>query len=137
MRIVMISDTHFGDPMCTLVDHEALMEHQTLKRGKKYNAFFEKAGQNNDYLILLGDIIDFSIVGYANAYKVAKAFFHLIKQDKIAKHVAHRGASDQHYLPGRQGTASKAVPLVGAGIYRRSQGQEKQRVSTARGHRCC
>lgn len=89
MRIVIISDTHFGDPMCTLVDHEALMEYQSVKRGKKYSAFFEKAGQNNDYLILLGDIIDFSIVGYANAYKVAKAFFRLIKQDKIAKSIIY------------------------------------------------
>jgi UDP-2,3-diacylglucosamine pyrophosphatase LpxH len=83
MRIVMISDTHFGDPMCTLVDHE------TLAPGKKYKEFVEKAGQNNDYLVLLGDVIDFSIVGYAKAYTVAKAFFGMIKRDKIAKSIIY------------------------------------------------
>ena len=83
MRIVMISDTHFGDPMCTLVNHD------TLAPGKAYKNFTEKAGQENDYLVLLGDIIDFSIVGYAKAYTVAKAFFRLIKQDKIAKSIIY------------------------------------------------
>ena len=83
MRIVMISDTHFGDPMCTLVDNE------TLAPGEKYEKFVEKAGKNNDYLVLLGDILDFSIVGYAKAYTVAKAFFRLIKQDKIAKSIIY------------------------------------------------
>ena len=83
MRIVMISDTHFGDPMCTLVDNE------TLAPGEKYEKFVEKAGENNDYLVLLGDIIDFSIVGYAKAYTVAKAFFRLIKEEKIAKSIIY------------------------------------------------
>ena len=83
MRIVIISDTHFGDPMCTLVNHD------TLAPGKKYKEFVAKAGQNNDYLVLLGDIIDFSIVGYAKAYTVAKAFFGMVKQDKIAKSIIY------------------------------------------------
>jgi UDP-2,3-diacylglucosamine pyrophosphatase LpxH len=83
MRIAVISDTHFGDRMCALVTHD------TLAPGKAYKKFVEKAGQNNDYLVLLGDIIDFSIASYADAYKVAKAFFHMIKQDNIAKSIIY------------------------------------------------
>jgi hypothetical protein len=83
MRIVMISDTHFGDPMCALVNHD------TPAPGKAYEKFKEKAGQNNDYLVLLGDIVDFSIVGYVKAYTVAEAFFEMIKRDKIAKSIIY------------------------------------------------
>lgn len=77
MRMAIVSDTHFGDQMCTLVDHDKPFEGDGSPRpGVKYGAFVEKAGTDNDYLILLGDIFDFSIVGYARAYEMAKAFFY-------------------------------------------------------------
>ena len=83
MKFAIISDTHFGDPMCTLVDHK------TLSKGKKYDKFVKAAGVNNDYLILLGDIFDFSIASYSEAYRVAKAFFLQINKDDIAKNIIY------------------------------------------------
>jgi DNA repair exonuclease SbcCD nuclease subunit len=88
--MAIVSDTHFGDPVCTLVDHDKPFEGDgSPRQGVKYDAFVEKAGTENDYLILLGDIFDFSIVGYARAYQMAKAFFLLIKRDRIAKSIIY------------------------------------------------
>jgi UDP-2,3-diacylglucosamine pyrophosphatase LpxH len=90
MKIALISDTHFGDPMCTLIDHhQPFYQNGYPKPGPKFKAFKEKAGESNDYLILLGDIFDFSIVDYAKAYKVAKAFFRLVKRHNIAKSIIY------------------------------------------------
>ena len=44
---------------------------------------------NNDYLILLGDILDFSVTSYENAYKAGKTFFSLIKKDNIADQIIY------------------------------------------------
>ncbi len=82
MRIAIISDTHFGDPMCTLVDSQG-----ELRPGPKYEDFKNAAGKDNDYLILLGDVLDFSIAKYQDAYKTAKFFFLQIQEDKIAREI--------------------------------------------------
>lgn len=83
MKLAFISDTHFGDPMCTLVNH------RTLRKGAKFDSFAEATGRNNDFLVLLGDIFDFSITSYEEAYKRAKIFFQLVKQHKIAKNIIY------------------------------------------------
>ncbi len=83
MKLAMISDTHFGDRLCTLVDHDQ------LKIGPKFEAFAQAAGQNNDYLVLMGDIFDFSISNYDTAYRRARVFFNLIKSRKIAKNIIY------------------------------------------------
>lgn len=86
MRIAIISDTHFGDPMCTLVERD--------KNGKpvigaksRYHELKEAAGEGNDYVIVLGDILDFSIADYQTAYEFAKVFFLQMQKDKIAKEI--------------------------------------------------
>ncbi len=84
MRIAIISDTHFGDPMGTLI---VCNTRGNLVMGPKYKDFRNAAGQDHDYLILLGDIFDFSIVNYHEAFDVAKAFFLQIKRDHIAKEI--------------------------------------------------
>ncbi len=89
MRISIISDTHFGDQMGTLIEYD---ENGTLDKGRLYDKFHEAVGKNNDYLVLLGDILDFSIVGYVEAYQVAKKFFELILNDEVAKEII--------YIPG-------------------------------------
>lgn len=83
MKFAITSDIHLGDPMCTLIDH------QTLNKGDKYESFLRATGINNDYLILLGDILDFSITPYCETYQVAKAFFKYIKDDGIAKYIIY------------------------------------------------
>ena len=89
MNIAIVSDTHFGDPMSTLFKKDDAGE---IVKGSKYTQFREAVGQNNDYLILLGDIIDLSIESYKNAFDVAKGFFLQIKNDNIAKEII--------YIPG-------------------------------------
>jgi UDP-2,3-diacylglucosamine pyrophosphatase LpxH len=83
MRVAIISDTHFGDKECTLVNYD------DFGRGPKYASFAESAGQDNDFLILLGDIFDFSISSYEIAYKYARPFFQWILEDKIAKNIIY------------------------------------------------
>jgi predicted phosphodiesterase len=85
MRIAIISDTHFGDPMCTLVERK----NGKISVGDKYKDLKDSIGTNNDYLILLGDILDFSIVNYQEAYEHAKVFFLQIQKDKIAKEIIY------------------------------------------------
>ena len=58
MRLVVISDTHFGDPMGTLI----VENNGSYKPGEKFEQFSKAAGKNNDYLVLLGDIFDFSLL---------------------------------------------------------------------------
>jgi len=83
MQFAVISDTHFGDENCTLVNHN------TLKKGDKFDEFYDIVGQGNDYLILLGDIFDFSITDYATSYEVAKIFFKLVQKNNIAKAIIY------------------------------------------------
>jgi UDP-2,3-diacylglucosamine pyrophosphatase LpxH len=87
MRIAVISDTHFGDPLCTLVTNGHDGEPQL---GPAYPALRNAVGKV-DYLILLGDILDFSVASYERAYKQAQVFFRAVQRD-IAQQIV--------YLPG-------------------------------------
>jgi predicted phosphodiesterase len=52
--------------------------------GPAYKAFRDAVGRV-DYLILLGDIFDFSVTSYEAAYKQAKVFFKRLQEDHLAK----------------------------------------------------
>jgi len=90
MKFVITSDTHFGDDSCALV---AKNNEGVIERGCKYNAFKDAVKPNpeteNNYLILAGDIFDFSIASYKKAYEYGRAFFNFIKEDKIAKEIIY------------------------------------------------
>lgn len=79
MKLAFISDTHFGDTNCTLINHAK------MTKGAKFDAFAAAAGTDNDFLVLMGDIFDFSVSSYEDTYKRAKAFFELVKTENIAK----------------------------------------------------
>ena len=85
MKLAIISDTHLGDPLCSLVKKDG----DNYIEGNKYNEFRESAGTGNDYLILLGDILDFSVTSYANTYRAGKTFFSLVQRDKIADQIIY------------------------------------------------
>ena len=85
MKIAVISDTHLGDPLCTLVEQKG----SDFTAGVMYDKFKDASGSYNDYLVLLGDILDFSVATYENAYKAGKAFFSLIKEDSIADQIIY------------------------------------------------
>lgn len=57
--------------------------------GPKYEEFKKTAGDQNDFLILVGDIFDFSITSYDKAYRCAKVFFEQTKKDNIAKEIIY------------------------------------------------
>lgn len=83
MRMAILSDTHFGDPLCALVDHESMTP------GSHYRKFREAAGRNNDFLVLVGDILDFSITDYRTAHRAAAVFFRQIQQDNITRSIIY------------------------------------------------
>jgi len=90
MKIVIISDTHFGDPMCGLVRRSDGGAGYDIYN--KYEEFKNKVGTQNNYLVLLGDIFDFSIAKYADAYNASQVFFSRIVEDNIADEII--------YIPG-------------------------------------
>jgi UDP-2,3-diacylglucosamine pyrophosphatase LpxH len=89
LKLVIISDTHFGDPDCTLFVRG---RNNKPVPGVKYQQFLKKAGKKNDYLVLVGDIMDFAISSYEKAYDIARAFFIQIQKDNIADQII--------YIPG-------------------------------------
>ncbi len=86
MRLALISDTHFGDPLCTLINTTPAGR---LVPGPRFKDFQEASGTNNDYLILLGDILDFAIQSYSRAYDVAREFFLMVQQERIARQMIY------------------------------------------------
>ncbi len=85
MKIAIISDTHFGDDQCTLVKKNG----SSFTTGARYKDFLNAAGQDNDYLVLAGDVMDFSIAPYEIAYDYARFFFQQVKNDGIAKEMIY------------------------------------------------
>jgi predicted phosphodiesterase len=89
MKIVITSDTHFGDGTSQLA---AFDSNGNPALGPKYPEFKEACGTNNDYLVMLGDVIDVAIEDYKDAYNVAKVFFKQVAKDEITKKIL--------YIPG-------------------------------------
>jgi len=86
MRLAVVSDTHFGDDLCTLVRPRP--GGGTPEPGPGYAALRDAVGQV-DYLVLLGDIIDLSVAGYEDAYRDAKAFFTALQRDGLARELVY------------------------------------------------
>ena len=79
--MAVISDVHFGDDLCTLVSTGPNGEPTV---GPAYPALRRAVG-HVDYLILLGDILDFSVASYQEAYRAARAFFVQAQEDGLAR----------------------------------------------------
>jgi UDP-2,3-diacylglucosamine pyrophosphatase LpxH len=90
MKLAIISDTHFGDPAGTLVQPDK--QKGKYKLGPHYAKFLKAAGTDNDFLVMSGDVLDFSIAPYDQVFAAAKVFFNQIKQDNVANEII--------YLPG-------------------------------------
>lgn len=80
MRVAIISDTHFGDDLCTLVVEPP---GQPPRIGPGY-ASLRRAIGRVDYLVLLGDVLDFSVASFDKAYRHARVFFRQLQQDRLA-----------------------------------------------------
>lgn len=88
MRVAILSDTHFGDDLCTLVVEEP---GRPLRLGPAYPALCRAIGQS-DYLVLLGDVLDFSVASFEKAYRHARVFFTALQHDGLAAQLI--------YIPG-------------------------------------
>jgi predicted phosphodiesterase len=78
MKVAIISDTHLGDPMCTLFTEDGRL-------GPKYEELIEATGKGNNYLILLGDNFDYSIRARNEVIEdFAKPFFKQLNADGVA-----------------------------------------------------
>jgi len=86
MRVAVLSDTHFGDPLCTLVSSRPGEKDPSI--GPAYEALARAVGKV-DYLVLLGDIIDFSVASYADAYRQARCFFRRVSEDGLAREIIY------------------------------------------------
>jgi predicted phosphodiesterase len=86
MRIAVLSDTHFGDDLCTLVRPGA--GGGPAAPGPGYAAL-RRALEPVDYLVLLGDVIDFSVASYEDAYRAARAFFVALQRDGLAREIVY------------------------------------------------
>ena len=67
MKLSVISDTHIGDPESTLVK---LDESRNPIDGNNLSSLIEALGKDNDYLIFLGDIMDFAVNYYGDVYRM-------------------------------------------------------------------
>jgi predicted phosphodiesterase len=88
MRLAIISDTHFGDSHCALITRDSA---GNLVRGARYRQLVEAVGQVK-YLVMAGDVFDFSVTHYDRAYECARNFFQWLKDDGVAERIV--------YLPG-------------------------------------
>jgi len=102
LRIAMISDTHFGDPMSVMAFKNP--QTQQIGLGSKYEEFRNAIhtafnGKPLDYLVLIGDILDFSIAHYTVAYEIGKIFFQQLIKDKLLKKIGNK-YGQIIYIPG-------------------------------------
>ena len=86
MRIAVVSDTHFGDDLCSLV--RSGPGGGRAEPGPGYDALRRAVGRV-DYLVLLGDVIDFSVASYEDAYRAARAFFVALQRDGLAREIVY------------------------------------------------
>jgi len=86
VKIAITSDAHLGDKTSQLA---SLDPKRKPVLGPKYEQFRAACGTDNDYLIMLGDIIDVAIEDYKDAYSIAQRFFWQVAEDRITKTILY------------------------------------------------
>ncbi|MCD6117920.1 metallophosphoesterase [bacterium] len=95
MRLAVISDLHLGNPKSYMVRRD--QDTGEIVPGDYFEEFKSALknkfnGKSVDYLILLGDILDFSVTQYREAYDIGRFFFQKIRDEKLADEII--------YIPG-------------------------------------
>ncbi len=94
MKIAIISDLHIGDYNCKLI--EAHSTSTTYNRFKSTILDFT-GGDPLDYLVLNGDVLDFSINSFEASCIMARPFFQALAGDAITKEIIYiPGNHDKH-----------------------------------------
>jgi len=85
MKIAIISDLHLGDPKSIMGNAQTIdWGYKKFKEAVK-SRFLEPM----DYLILLGDIMDFAVSRYQEAYQAGMVFFNQLVKDSIAREIIY------------------------------------------------
>jgi len=84
MKIGIISDTHLGHPDCTLLENDKVSGNFKVLSASIQTFTGRKP---LDFLVLNGDILDFSANTMVDSLKAARPFFRRIHQDKLAKQI--------------------------------------------------
>ncbi|MDH5717252.1 MAG: metallophosphoesterase [Spirochaetia bacterium] len=92
MKIAIISDTHLGDPCNVLVKGSR----GNWSKGRYFDACLNALGENNDYLILVGDAFEFSTASYIDSYSAGKYFFNAIVSNNIAKRIIYTAGNHDY-----------------------------------------
>ncbi len=90
MKFVIVSDLHIGAEICTLVKYDSAGKR--FIKGEMFDSFLDAVGSGNDYLIVIGDLMDFAIESYDHVYGAMGAFLGFVQGENIAKEII--------YLPG-------------------------------------
>ncbi len=94
MRIGVISDLHLGDRRCRLLRDGTVTE--TYRQFKDAVLEFTE-GDPLDYLVLNGDILDFSINSFEDSCNTARPFFQALQADHLCREIIYiPGNHDKH-----------------------------------------
>ncbi len=113
MKIAIISDIHLGDKKCKLLrpieDSPQKKNSSQMEDAEQYRTTdtfnelcreikkFTKGQGPLDYLVLNGDILDFSINEFDDTCRIAKPFFRALAESKLAKTIVYiPGNHDKH-----------------------------------------
>ena len=100
MNILVLSDLHLGFPQSRLtVPYEDSTTYDKFIENTIFSKVKDtlKLNESIDYLILCGDIMDFSLNTYADSYKEASKFFRSVARSKNGKYPLFRNII---YIPG-------------------------------------
>lgn len=84
-KIVVLSDTHLGDPMSSLECEPPGELDLTWFRDALETAGVERV----DYLVLAGDILDFMVTSFKRSYSVARDFFTALRRLNLVKEIIY------------------------------------------------
>lgn len=94
MKVGIISDVHLGDEHCKLIRSGNITATYDALKSSIFKFTKKKA---LDYLVLDGDILDFSINSFEESCIAAKPFFRAIEKDGLAKELIYiPGNHDKH-----------------------------------------
>ncbi|GAB4538975.1 MAG: hypothetical protein Fur0020_07900 [Thermodesulfovibrionia bacterium] len=94
MKIAIISDIHLGDSTCKLIEGNTTSE--TYERLRSTVLSFT-GGEPLNYLVLNGDVLDFSINSFEASCVIARPFFQALARDRIAEELIYiPGNHDKH-----------------------------------------
>lgn len=102
MKLAILSDLHFGDPTSTLVARSGSGSYTTGPGFERLRAALSPHGPF-DYLVLLGDVFDFSVTGWSDAYEASKPFLRGVQ--------AHGLAHELLYIPGNHDFSAWVLTL--------------------------